>query len=129
MNTAAPPSADHVIGSFARASLSAALASTHRAGFGPQTRVLDGARGDAARQLERMGLEIIAGDEPAADAVLIVVTAPGRTPIAAALFERLGAEAVLLARRRGENRQMPVKPSLVRPDIRIGDDAGAASEA
>jgi hypothetical protein len=73
--------ADHVIGVFARSQLSAALAATHRAGFGPQTRVLDGARGDAARQVERAGLRIVAGDAPSADAVLIVVTAPGRTPI------------------------------------------------
>jgi hypothetical protein len=116
-------SADHVIGIFARTELSAALASTHRAGFGPQTRVLDGARGDAVMQLQRMGLQLVAGDEPATDAVLIVVTAPGRTPIVADLFRRLGAEAVLLARRRGDDRAMPVKPALTRPDIRIGEDA------
>jgi hypothetical protein len=44
------------------------------------------------------------------------------------LFERLGAEAVVLATRGGEHRPMPVKPALLTPDIRVGDDAGAAVE-
>ena len=93
------PAIDHVVGTFPRTELSAALAATHRAGFGPQTRVFDGARGDTARQLERAGLRVLDGAPPATDALLIVVTAPGRTAIVAELFERLGAEAVLLAAR------------------------------
>ena len=121
--------ADHVIGTFARAELSGALASTHRAGFGPQTRVLDGARGDAARQLARAGLEVVSGEPPPADAVLIVVTAPGRTFVVADLFTQLGAESVLLAARRSDERREAVKPALLVPDIRIGDDARAASES
>ena len=121
--------ADHVIGTFPRAELSAALASTHRAGFGPQTRVLDGARGDVARQLTRTGLEVLSGEHPAADAVLIVVTAPGRTNVVADLFARLGAESVLLAARRREQRQGAVTPAPLLPDIRIGDETEAAREA
>lgn len=121
--------ADQVIGTFSRVGLSAALASTHRAGFGPQTRVFDGARGDAKRQLERAGLRILDGDAPPADAVLIVVTAPGRTAIVAELFERLGAETVLFATRRGEEKPVAATPPSMQPDIRIGDDAGVASEA
>ena len=54
------------------------LAATHRAGFGRRS-VFDGARGDTARQLERAGLRVLDGAAPPADAVLIVVTAPGRT--------------------------------------------------
>jgi hypothetical protein len=119
---------DHVIGTFSRGGLSAALASTHRAGFGPQARVFDGARGDAKRQLERAGLRILDGDAPPADAVLIVVTAPGRTAIVAELFERLGAETIFLAARRGEDRPVAATPPAMQPDIRIGDDAGVASE-
>jgi hypothetical protein len=121
------PAIDHVIGTFSRAELSAALAATHRAGFGPQTRVLDGARGDTARQLERAGLRLREGVAPPAAAVLIVVTAPGRTAIVAELFSRLGAESVLLASRGGDDKPAEPAPASMQPDIRIGD-AGVASE-
>jgi hypothetical protein len=118
---------DHVVGTFARAELSAALAATHRAGFGPQTRVFDGARGDTTRQLERAGLRIQDGAAPPADAILIVVTAPGRTAIVAELFARLGAQSVVLAARGGEEKPAVAVPPSMQPDIRIGD-AGVASE-
>ena len=124
---ASSPAIDHVIGTFPRAELSAALAATHRAGFGPQTRVFDGARGDTARQLERARLRILDGAAPPADAVLIVVTAPGRTAIVAQLFERLGAVSVLMAARGGDEKPAAAMPASMQPDIRIGD-AGAASE-
>jgi hypothetical protein len=118
---------DHVVATFPRTELSAALAATHRAGFGPQTRVFDGARGDTARQLERAGLRMLDGAAPPADAVLIVVTAPGRTAIVAGLFERLGAESVLLAVRGGDDKPASAVPASMQPDIRIGE-AGVASE-
>ena len=126
-DAASSPAIDHVVGMFPRAELSAALAQTHRAGFGPQTRVFDGARGDTARQLERAGLRLPEGVAPLADAVLIVVTAPGRTAIVAELFKRLGAGSVLMAARRGDDKPAASVPPSMRPDIRIGD-AGAASE-
>jgi hypothetical protein len=119
---------DHVIGTFSRAELSTALAATHRAGFGPQTRVFDGARDDAARQLERAGLRVLDGGSPPPDALLIVVTAPGRIAIVADLFERLGAEAILLAARRGDEKAAPAPLAPMQPDIRIGD-GGLASES
>jgi hypothetical protein len=122
------PAIDHVVGTFPRAELSAALAATHRAGFGPQTRVFDGARGDTARQLERAGLRVLDGAPPPADALLIVVTAPGRTAIVANLFARLGAESVLLAARGGDHKPVSAIPASMQPDIRIGD-AGAVSES
>jgi hypothetical protein len=122
------PAIDHVVATFPRAELSAALAATHRAGFGPQTRVFDGARGDTAHQLERAGLRMLEGDAPPADAVLIVVTAPGRTAIVSQLFEQLGAESVLLAARGGGDKPASVVPPTLQPDIRIGD-AGVASES
>jgi hypothetical protein len=127
-DAASSPAIDHVVAAFPRAELSAALAATHRAGFGPQTRVFDGARGDTARQLERAGLRMRDGDGPPADAVLIVVTAPGRTAIVAQLFERLGAESVLLAARGGGDKPASATPAPMQPDIRIGD-AGVASES
>jgi hypothetical protein len=126
-DAASSPASDHVVGTFPRAELSTALAATHRAGFGPQTRVFDGARGDTARQLERAGLHILDGAAPPADAVLIVVTAPGRTAIVAELFTRVGAESVLLAARRGDDKPAAAVPASMQPDIRIGD-AGVASE-
>jgi hypothetical protein len=119
---------DHVVGTFPRAELSAALAATHRAGFGPQTRVFDGARGDAARQLERAGLRVLDGAPPPPDALLIVVTAPGRIAIVAELFQRLGAEAIVLAARRGDEKPAPAPLASMQPDIRIGD-GGLVSES
>ena len=121
--------ADHVIGLFPREALSSALASTHRAGFGAHTRVLDGARGDAVRQLERTGLRIIDGEVPTAKSVLIVVTAPGRTGTVADLFARLGAEMVMLATRGLEEAPTTVKPALLAPDVRIGGESELASDA
>jgi hypothetical protein len=120
---------DHVIGIFPREELSAALAATHRAGFGPQTRVFDGARGDVTRQLERAGLAIRNDDAPPAEALLIVVTAPGRATIVAELFDQLGAESVQFATRRSAAKPASAVPGLELPDIRIGEDAGISSEA
>jgi hypothetical protein len=114
--------ADHVIGEFPRDALSTALAATHRAGFGPQTRVLDGARDDTRRQLTRAGLRVIEGTPPPSDAILIVVTAPGRTSAVAELFRRLGAESVFLAARRAEQRPASARVPLLTPDIRLGDE-------
>ena len=120
-DAASSPAIDHVVAAFPRAELSAALAATHRAGFGPQTRVFDGARSDTARQLERAGLRILDGAAPPADAVLIVVTAPGRTAIVAQLFERLGAVSLLMAARGGDDQPASAVPASMQPDIRIGD--------
>jgi hypothetical protein len=119
------PAADHVIGVFGRESLSPALASTHRAGFGPQTRVIETARGDAGKQLERIGLRVPWDESPPADAVLIVVTAPGRTAIVADLFARLGADAIVYAERRTCDRPTVERIVSLAPDIRIGEAAGS----
>jgi hypothetical protein len=127
LDPAPSQSIDHVVAMFPRGGLSAALAATHRAGFGPQTRVFDGARGDTAHQLERAGLHILDGAAPPADAVLIVVTAPGRAAIVAQLFERLGAASVHMATRGGDDKPASAVPASMQPDIRIGD-AGVASE-
>jgi hypothetical protein len=122
-------SADHVIGSFPRDTLSVALVATHRAGFGPQTRVFDGARDDARRQLTRAGLRVIDGVAPPSEAILIVVTAPGRTETVADLFRRLGAQSVLTAARRAEQRPSAADMPLLTPDIRLAGEETATSEA
>jgi hypothetical protein len=118
--------ADHVIGVFAREVLNPALASTHRAGYGPQTRVLDGKRGDAGQQLARAGLRVVDGDAPAGADLLIVVTAPGRTAKVSELFARLGAERIILATRQIGSMPARTQAPLLSPDIRIGGDADAA---
>ena len=70
---------------------------------------------------------ILDGAAPPADAVLIVVTAPGRTAIVAQLFQRLGAVSVHMAARGGDDKPDSAVPAAMQPDIRIGD-AGMASE-
>jgi hypothetical protein len=122
------PLVDHVIGAFTRDALSVALASTHRAGFGPHTRVLDGARSDVTQQLARAGLHVVAGCAPPGNAVLIVVTAPGRTRIVTELFERLGAEFVSLASRRSDV-SLPAAPQdPIVPDVRISTGTVVSAE-
>ena len=123
--TTISPGADHVIGGFVRESLSSALASTHRAGFGPQTRVIDGARGDIGQQVQRLGLRIPWERELPPDAVLIVVNAPGRTAVVADLFSRLGAELVFLAERRGAEREVADQVVSMSPDVRMEEGAGS----
>lgn len=125
---AAPPQIDHVIGVFSRDVLSAALAATHRAGFGPQTRVFDGERAATPQQLERAGLVVQGDRQPPPTALLIVVTAPGRVTAVAGLFEELGAESVLLASRGTAATPHALRARPMLPDIRIDDQAGASAE-
>ena len=121
-----PVNADHVIGIFLRDNLSTALAAVHRSGYGPQTRVIDGARGDVDGQLRRAGLRF--HDEPAFESgvLLIVVTAPGRVAAVSELFSQLRAERIVLATRREEEQPAAVQSALLTPDIRIGDTGGLA---
>ena len=91
--------ADHVIGIFARENLSVALSAVHRSGFGHHARVFDGTRQPVADQLTRAGLRLADGSGIKPDDLMIVVTAPGRTPIVAELFHETGAERVIFAER------------------------------
>lgn len=121
---------DAVVGVFDRSRLSSALAATHRAGFGPHARVLDGARGDLAGQLRRAGLRVSLPAGGDADTVLIVVAAPGRAAAVAQIFTRAGALAVHDARR-GTTSPLDA-PAPPAPSIPIGGatlegDAGATS--
>jgi hypothetical protein len=90
---------DHVIGIFTRENLSGALSAVHRSGFGHHARVFDGMRQSAAEQLTRAGLRLVDGSSMEPDDLMIVVTAPGRTPIVAELFHETGAERVIFAER------------------------------
>lgn len=109
---------DHVLGVFQRERLSEALSATHRAGFGPYTRVLDGQRSDTAEQLTRAGLELASGPAPASTDLVILVQAPGRVERVAELFHQLGAQLVARARR-ATVRSQERSASPLLPDIAI----------
>lgn len=119
---------DHVLGVFARERLSEALSATHRAGFGPYTRVFDGRRSSTATQISRAGLEIAEGPSPGPEDLVILVQAPGRVDRVAELFHQLGAQLVAQARRAtapsGE-----ANPSPLVPEIAIPHAAGEAPNA
>jgi hypothetical protein len=90
--------ADTVIGVFERDQLPAALAAVHRAGYGPNARVLQGERGSLVAQLRRVGI----GDPPVLDTEsrpVLVLFAPARVAHAADLLQRSGASAVHVASR------------------------------
>jgi hypothetical protein len=75
--------------------LSAALTGLHRSGYGHVTRVLDPDRADVAGQLERAGSEIPIGfGGVTRGQVIVMVSAPARTRVAAELLRRLGATKV-----------------------------------
>lgn len=116
-----------VVGEIDRDCLSAALAAVHRAGFGAQTRVLAGARGDLTGQLRRAGFPAavaLSGAEAAT--ALILVAAPGRLAAARDLLEQAGAKAVFVVRR-GTHvppAVMDAPPSIGGEMIGHLDDAG-----
>lgn len=93
------PSADSrrggVVAVFDGGRLSSGLAILHRERYGPHTRVLDGARGDLPSQLRRAGIEApldLRGLTP--DTALVLVNAPGRVMLVAALLSDAGAREV-----------------------------------
>ena len=131
MNVEVPrsPLVDHVIAAFQREDLSAALVAIHRAGFGAYARVLDGTRANAAQQLARTGLHLLGQPNPRADAILLVVTAPGRTVAVADLFVHLGAKSIAFASRMPIAESAVPGPDPILPDVRTGGDATPSAEA
>lgn len=123
MELKAPERDGVVLGVFARDRLSGGLVAMHRAGFGPNARVLDGARGSLVGQLGRSGLRLTLGPEDDnAETALVVVVAPGRGPIVAELMERAGARSVRVADRGAtgtEGRQEDVA-EVVSPPVVTG---------
>src|SRR3954452_19339203 len=118
--------ADTVIGVFDRDHLPAALAAIHRAGYGPNARVIQGDRGDLPSQFSRAGIEAPVGLESAHGPVLVVF-APSRVAQAADLLQRSGAQAIHVVSR-GVDRipyapvgwarpqPKPRKPPVTRPE-------------
>lgn len=99
--------ADTVLAAIEGDRLSSALASLHRAGHGPNVRVLDAARGDLGGQLRRAGI----ADPPAVapgTARLLMVFAPNRVAPVVDLLQRAGSTAIYLASRGNPAPQMPV---------------------
>lgn len=120
-----PSAGEAVVGVFGREGLSSALAATHRAGFGPHARVLDGARGELAGQFRRAGLPLPPDlDGAGGDAVLIVVTAPGRAAAAAETLVRAGALAVHRVSRGGASPSIATAPPTPAPVdvVEVGGD-------
>lgn len=91
--------ADHVIGIFAREHLSGALSAVHRSGFGQHVRVFDGTRQPVGDQIARAGLRPVGASQFDPAALLVVVTAPGRTAQVAEIFSETNAERVIFAER------------------------------
>ena len=106
-----PPASDTVVGVFDRERLSTALIATHRAGFGPHARVLDGARGDLSGQLRRAGIRLSLTPDREEATALIVVTAPGRAASAADILRQAGSRTVHLI-----TRGAPVQASVTNAD-------------
>ncbi|HEU5430613.1 MAG TPA: hypothetical protein VFU81_03070, partial [Thermomicrobiales bacterium] len=94
-----------VFGVFERDGLSDALVALHRAGFGPNTRVLDGARGDLTGQIRRAALhDAIDVAALASEVAIVVVSAPGRAALVADTLLRHGARRVQALTRRAPAR-------------------------
>ncbi len=74
------------------------LASLHGQGYGSNTRVLDGARGDLAAQLVRAGVQGSAGDinlgDRQAETAVVLIHAPGRGERVLTLLARHGPRDV-----------------------------------
>jgi hypothetical protein len=109
---------DAVVGIIPRDQLPNVLTLIHRAGLGPQARVLDPERGDLSGQASRAGLV----DPPAFDVVLgeemvLVVFSAGRMPAAIAAMEQFnGREIQTLSRR--TSLALPASPSRATPNGR-----------
>ena len=112
-----PPSAAGavVVAAFARDRLGDGLAALHRAGFGTNARVLDGARGDLLPQLTRTGLPAdLYPEPPDRGTALLLVSVPGREVAVGDLLLRAGAADVRVVSR-GTTETKPEVPPLVPP--------------
>ena len=119
---------DHVLGVFERERLSEALSATHRAGFGPHTKVFDGQRSSATLQIARAGLEVAKGPSPAPGDLVVLVQAPGRVDRVAELFHQLGALLVAQAQRKSAM-SATMNPSARLAEIAIPLDGEEVSGA
>lgn len=109
---------DAVVGVISRDQLPNVLTLVHRAGLGPQARVLDPERGDLSGQLTRAGIV----DPPVLDAapgeeMVLVVFSAGRMPAAIAAMEQFGGREIQTLSRR-TSLAMPASPSRAMPNSR-----------
>ena len=106
---------DAVTGIIPRDQLPNVLTLIHRAGLGPQARVLDPERGDLDGQLTRAGLIAPPPLDPVnGEEMVLVVFAPGRAPIAIEAMERFGGRAIEVLSRR-TSLALPASPSRAMP--------------
>jgi hypothetical protein len=94
---------ESVIAVVDRDRLSGVLATLHGSGYGSNTRVLDGARGDLAGQLSRTNVQVAEsdlnlGDRPS-DSVIVLVHAPGRGERVVAMLRPQGPRDIHLVNR------------------------------
>ena len=119
--TATNTTSETVLGLVPREQLAGVLSAVHAAGLGRQVSVVDPERGDVPGRLRRLGIaEPTQLAAAGADAVLVVVPAPGRVPQTEALMLERGATAV---ERHG---RLPAREHGWFTAI-FGGDAGAAT--
>ena len=117
---------ESVIAVVDRDRLSDMLSALHGSGYGPNTRVLDGARGDLAAQLARASVRVPESDlnlgDRLADTAIVLVHAPGRGERVVALLRPHGPRDIHLVNRPAAAHQ-PVDTSqtIPAPDGRIRD--------
>lgn len=106
---------DAVVGIISRDQLPNVLTLIHRAGLGPQARVLDPERGDLPGQLTRAGLVDPPALDPAPDEeMVLVVFSAGRMPAAIAAMEQFGGRDIQTLSRR-TSLALPASPSRAMP--------------
>ena len=107
---------ESIVGVFDRERLSDGLVALHRAGYGPQARVLDPARGDLAGQLRRLGVAApLDPEDRDVGTALIVVSAPGRVTAVVEALERAGARAIRRVSRDGPAFAVATSPTAPGP--------------
>jgi hypothetical protein len=118
--------ANTVLGVYTREKLPDALAALHRDGYGPNTRVLDAARGPLTGQLERAGVTAVPAIDDSVQ-LLIMVFAPARVASLVDLLQRTGSEQIHLVERPQSYESSPLLRGLVQAPARPARRSESAS--
>jgi hypothetical protein len=114
--------ADVVVAAMTPDVLRDALPAIHRSGLGHTARVMRAERGDLRAQLRRAGVPVESGPARlAAEELVLMVAAAGRSPAAATLLLGSGAQATWIVSPSGFWRQIDdavLAPNLVEPPPR-----------